>query len=107
RRQEGPLALVERFRRNRREKPLAPVAQVALGLGCAPTAPKHFRIIRRLAECGFFRAGGVLIGTHAFLAFGNLLGVRWTQDASTLDGDFAHAGSKISVALTSRLHIDV
>ncbi|OGA50683.1 MAG: hypothetical protein A3G25_20825 [Betaproteobacteria bacterium RIFCSPLOWO2_12_FULL_63_13] len=51
-------SLVERFRRNRREKPLAPMAQVALGLGCAPTALKHFRIIRRLAECGFYRAGG-------------------------------------------------
>lgn len=80
-------------------KPLTP--------SCAPTAPKHFRIIRRLAECGFFRAGGVLIGTHAFLAFGNLLGVRWAQAASTLDVDFAHAGRNISVALPAGLHIDV
>ena len=100
-------ALVERFRRTRRAKPLAPIAQAALGLGCAPTVPKHFRIIRRLADCGFFRAGGVLIGTHAFLAFGNLLGVRWAQAASTLDVDFADAGKNISVALPADLHIDV
>ena len=100
-------ALVERFRRNRRDKPLAPMAQVALGLGCVPTAPKHFRIIRRLAECGFFRAGGVLIGTHAFLALGNLLGVRWQEGASTLAVDFAHAGRNISVALPADLHLNV
>ena len=100
-------ALVERFRQNRRIKPLAPMAQSAVGLGCAPTAPKHFRIIRRLAECGFFRAGGVLIGTHAFLALGNLLGVRWQEGASTLDVDFAHAGRNISVALPADLHLNV
>jgi hypothetical protein len=99
--------LVERFRRNRRDKPLAPMAQVALGLGCVPTAPKHFRIVRRLAECGLFRAGGVLIGTHAFLALGNLLGVRWQEGASTLDVDFAHAGRNISVALPADLHLIV
>jgi len=104
---ERVRALVERFRRTRRAKPLAPMARAALGLGCAPTAPKHFRIIRRLADCGFFRAGGVLIGTHAFLAFGNLLGVRWAQAASTLDVDFAHAGKNISVALPADLRIDV
>ena len=85
------LALVERFGRIRRDKPLAPQAQAALALGCAPTAPKHFRIIKRLSEYGFFRAGGVLIGTHAFLAMGNLLGIRWREGAATLDVDFAHA----------------
>ena len=100
-------ALVERFRRARRNKPLAPMAQAAIGLGCAPAAPKHFRIIRRLAECGFFRAGGVLIGTHAFLAIGNLLGVRWKEAASTLDVDLAHAGRNVSVALPADLRIDV
>jgi hypothetical protein len=32
--------------------------------------------LRRLADYGFFRAGGVLIGTHASLAYGNMLEVR-------------------------------
>ena len=104
---ERVRALVERFRSTRRGKPLAPMAQAALGLGCVPTAPKHFRIIRRLADCGFFRAGGVLIGTHAFLAFGNLLGVKWAQAASTLDVDPEHAGRNISVALPADLRINV
>ncbi len=104
---ERVLALVERFGRIRQDKPLAPQAQAALALGCAPTVPKHFRIVMRLSEYGFFRAGGVLIGTHAFLAMGNLLGVRWREGAATLDVDFAHAGRNISVALPADLRIDV
>jgi hypothetical protein len=100
-------ALVERFEKSRRGKPLAPMAQSAIALGCAPTAPKHFRIIKRLADYGFFRAGGVLVGTHAFVAYGNLLGVRWIHGAATLDVDFAHAGKNVSIALPADLKIDV
>lgn len=104
---ERVRALVRRFAQVRRDKPLAPQAQAALALGCAPTAPKHFRIVKRLSEYGFFRAGGVLIGTHAFIALGNLLGVRWDNGATTLDVDFAHAGRNVSVALPADLRIDV
>src|SRR5262245_44499168 len=99
--------LVERFEETRDKKPLAPQVRAAIALGCVPAAPKHFRIVKRLAEYGFFRAGGVLIGTHAFLALGNLLGVRWASGATTLDVDFAHAGKNISVALPADLRVDV
>ena len=54
-----------------------------------------------------FRAGGILIGTHAFIAMGNLLGVRWLHGTATLDVDFAHAGRNVSVALPADLKIDV
>ena len=104
---ERVLALVERFKANRRDKPLAPPARMAIAAGCAAAAPKHFRIIRRLAEYGFFRAGVILIGSHAFLAMGNMLGVRWRDGAATLDVDFAHAGRNVSVALPADLKIDV
>lgn len=104
---ERVRALVERFEKIRRDKPLSPAARSALALGCGPSAPKHFRIIKRLAEYGFFRAGGVLIGTHAFLAMGNLLGVRWSDGSATLDVDFAHAGRNISLALPANMRIDV
>ena len=104
---ERVRALVERFEGSRRDKPLAPQARSAIALGNTPTAPKHFRIIKRLADYGFFRAGGVLVGTHAFIAYGNLLGVRWTHGSSTLDVDFAHAGRNVSLALPADLQIDV
>jgi hypothetical protein len=93
--------------RSRTSKPLLSQSRAALALGCLATVPKHFRIIKRLSEYGFFRAGGVLIGTHAFLAIGNLLGVRWNDGAATLDVDFAHGGKNISVALPADLRIDV
>lgn len=104
---ERVRALVERFEKIKETKPLAPPARMAMVAGCTPAAPKHFRIIKRLAEYGFFRAGGILIGTHAFLAIGNMLGVRWDDGAATLDVDFAHAGSNVSVALPANIRIDV
>ncbi|MEO6264220.1 MAG: GSU2403 family nucleotidyltransferase fold protein [Luteimonas sp.] len=72
------------------------------------TAPKHFRIVKRLADYQFFRAGGLLVGTHAFLALGNQLGVAWGSGTRTLDPDFAHAGpgGNVSVALPADLHAD-
>ncbi|MFX8668696.1 GSU2403 family nucleotidyltransferase fold protein, partial [Acinetobacter baumannii] len=48
-----------------------------------------------------------MIGTHAFLALGNMLGVRWSDGAATLDVDFAHAGRNISVALPASIKLDV
>ena len=97
--------LIERFAAVRREKPLATSAQSTLALGCTPTAPKHFMVLKRLAEYGFFRAGGVLIGTHAFIALGNLLGVRWADGSATLDVDFAHAGRNVSIALPATMRM--
>lgn len=86
---------------------LAPLAKAAVALGCAPALPKHVRAVRRLSDYGFFRAGGVLVGTHAFIALGNLLGVKWAAGGSTTDVDFARAGKNISVALPADVTIDV
>lgn len=85
--------------RGRDPGPLAPLARSAVALGCAPVIPRHFRVLKQLADCGFFRAGGVLAGTHAFLAYGNMLGVHWNEASSTQDVDFAHAGRNIALAL--------
>lgn len=79
----------------------------AIALGCAYAIAPQFRIIRRLNEVGFFQAGGLLVGTHAFLALGNTLGVSWGDTARTEDVDFAHAGSEIELALPGTLKIQV
>ncbi|MGQ0511763.1 MAG: GSU2403 family nucleotidyltransferase fold protein [Betaproteobacteria bacterium] len=104
---ESVRALVERFKGSRARGALAPQALAAINLGCAPMAPKHFRIVKQLAEHGLFRAGAILAGTHAFIAYGNLLGVRWTDASATLDVDVAHAGRNVSVALPADLKVDV
>jgi hypothetical protein len=82
---------------------LGPLARSAAVLGCAEILPRHYKVLRRLAEYGFFSAGGVLVGTHAFVAYGNMLGIRWSaiDAARTQDIDFAHAGKSIALALAA------
>lgn len=97
--------LVERSRQPAAGEPLVPLTRAAIALGCAAFLPRHFRVIRRLAEYGFFRAGGVLVGTHAFLALGNMLGVRWDEAARTQDIDLAHAGKNLALALPADIEV--
>lgn len=106
---ERVRAAVERARgaQPRPEQALAPLAKAAVALGCTPALPKHVRAVRRLCDYGFFHAGGVLVGTHAFIALGNMLGVKWREGGSTTDVDFAHAGTNLSVALPADIKIDV
>jgi len=85
---------------------IADLARGAIGLGCASVLRKHFRVIERLSEYGFFRASGVLIGTHAFLGYGNMLGVRWGDADRTQDVDLAHAGKNLSVALPADVKVE-
>ena len=53
------------------------LAAVLRAGGAAVTDASSARVIAALADAGVFKQGGVLVGTHAFLALGNLLGVRW------------------------------
>ncbi len=92
-------ALIARKARPSTVAVLGPLARSCAALGCSAILPRHLRVLQRLAEYGFFRAGGVLIGTHAFLAFANMLGVRWGDGSRTQDIDFAHAGKNLSLAL--------
>jgi hypothetical protein len=82
-------------------------AKSAEALGCVTTLTKHFRVVNRLEQYGFFGAGGILIGTHAFLVMGNMLGVRWMSSNLTMDVDFAHAGKNVSIALGANVKMSV
>lgn len=88
------------------DKNMLRAARAAVELGCAQVPLKHGRVISRLGDHGFFRAGGILVGTHAFMAYQNLLGVTWQGSAMTLDLDFAHAGRNVSIALRPGIKID-
>ena len=85
---------------------LVRMTRAAIELGCADIPPKHARVIERLADSGLFSAGGILVGTHAFLAYQNIMGVRWSAGTATLDLDSAHAGCNISLALPENLKLD-
>lgn len=48
------------------------------------------RLFELLERAGVFLAGGVLVGSHAFAVYGNLLGVKWASETTrTLDVDIA------------------
>jgi hypothetical protein len=99
-------ALVERHGAKESPERIRQLVAAATALGCEPILLPHFRVIRRLADYGFFNAGGVLVGTHAFLAYGNMLGVRWGDTSRKQDADFAHAGKQMAIALPGNLHVD-
>jgi hypothetical protein len=89
-----------------RRESIAKQARAAIALGNAAMTRSHFRVIRCLEEYGFFKAGGVLIGTHAFACYGNMLGVAW-GDANQSQEDFAYAGRSVSLALPTDVKLDV
>ncbi|WP_127477032.1 nucleotidyltransferase domain-containing protein [Sulfurivermis fontis] len=82
-------------------------ARAAINLGCEPVTTRHYRIVKRLADYGLFRAGAILVGTHAFLAYGNMLGVRWVSHQYTQDLDFAHPGGHLALGLPNNMQLDL
>ena len=86
---------------------LRQLTRQAIAAGCPSMVPSHAKIIERLADAGFFRAGGILVGTHVYMAYQNYLGIRWQSAAQTADLDFAHAGRNVSVAIPSDVTMDV
>lgn len=85
------------------------LVKIACAAGAVITPTYHLKLIRQLADYGFFHAGGILVGSHAFTAYANMLGIKWSSDAfsKTLDVDFAHAGRSLSLALPSDIDTNI
>ncbi|MDZ7751827.1 MAG: GSU2403 family nucleotidyltransferase fold protein [Gammaproteobacteria bacterium] len=61
------------------------------------------RVLEALERAGVFRAGGVLVGSHAFGVIGNMLGIRWPQATlRTQDMDIASDHIAVGVAPLAR-----
>lgn len=104
---EGPaVAAIERAREQGAPtlEAVSRQAAAAAAQGNQVTPAKQFRIVKRFSDYQFFRVGGLLVGTHAFLALGNQLGVAWGSGTRTLDLDFAHGGpGNVAMALPADL----
>lgn len=95
--------------RENRER-ITRLATMLRGGGLTLTDSSSAKIIKAFANAGVFRLGGVLVGTHAFVAIGHSLGVRWPSALQTQDVDFGampkhHVG--IGVLQTPQLLADV
>lgn len=91
---ENTLKLMAQYQPQRKEalEALADLTRMASMLtvgGCMRTDAPSARVISALTAGGIFRLGGVLVGTHAYIALGNLLGFRWVHSTHTQDLDFA------------------
>lgn len=65
------------------------VSMLAAG-GATTESASIIKVLLLLAESGVFRMGGVLVGTQAFAAYGNMLGIRFEMDSlRTQDIDIA------------------
>lgn len=102
---ERTLNLIENFKKAKakNDKSLV-ISGVALGL--TEMDRKQFKIIKKLADQGIFQSGGILVGTHAFQSYSNLLGVKWSKQLKTQDIDFAHSGTNVSLALPTNFKMD-
>jgi len=58
-------------------------------VGATETPAYEGKVLALLAKSGMFLAGGVVIGTLAFRAYANMLGVNWHSDLQTRDIDLA------------------
>lgn len=85
--------------------PLLIRSYLAMGGSAAP--PQQTSLLRHMADAGFFRAGGVLVGTHAFLSYANVLGVRWAGHHQTGDVDLGWSDRSISIALPASPKADL
>lgn len=75
-------------------------AQLRSG-GALATDSASARVLRALAESGFFHSEAVLIGTHAFLCIGNMLGVKW-DDFSTRTQDIDLASEPAQIVISDQ-----
>jgi hypothetical protein len=67
----------------------------------------HFKIVDALARAGLFRAGAVLVGSHAFVSIGAALGVSFdAASAASADVDLCR-DALVSVACDESLSLDL
>jgi hypothetical protein len=65
------------------------VAMLSAG-GAVTVGSAEGRVLALMEASGVFSAGAVLIGTFAYLAYANMLGVQWSSAYRTQDLDLAH-----------------
>lgn len=100
-------ALVETKRAAVDADAIAAQVRATAAQGATTLVPAHLRLIARVADFGFFAAGGVLVGTHAFAGYANLLGGRWQGGDRTMDVDLAMPGKNVSIALPGSPRLDL
>ena len=69
-------ALIETANREQPADTVPVIVRGYIGMGGTSAPSQQVGLLRHVADAGFFLAGGVLVGTHAFLAYANVLGME-------------------------------
>src|SRR5437879_1421094 len=64
-------ALIDAARREAPEDTTQMLVRAYVAMGGSASPPQQVSLLRHLADAGLFRAGGVLVGTHAYLSYAN------------------------------------
>jgi len=104
---ERMQALIQAANLEASAETVPPLIRAYLAMGGSAAPPQQVSLLRHLADAGFFRAGGVLVGTHAFLAYANVLGARWGGHDQTTDVDLGWSDRNISIAVPASPKIDL
>lgn len=81
------------------QKATEKLVAAAVGAGCNSLAHPGYKVLKAAEQTGLFNSGGVVVGSFAFQAYGNMLGVDWdTRAMMTQDVDIA-AGNECMVAV--------
>lgn len=92
---ENELSAKAEPERKSREKLVA----MLIAGGTMPVSAAEARVLELLERAGVFLVGGVVVGSHAFGVYANMLGVRWSTEAMrTHDIDVA-AGQRLPIGV--------
>lgn len=95
------------FKQARSADDLESLAAAYVASGGSRNIGAHYKIVEALARAGLFRAGAVLVGSHAFVSIGAALGVTWSaDDAATADVDLCR-DAYVTVACDELVPVDV
>ena len=53
---------------------------LAITSGCFMVGYTAYKVVNAVALSGLFRRGGVIVGSHAYHAYQNMLGVQWKKE---------------------------
>ncbi len=77
------------------------LVSMLLSGGAPSVSAVEARLFELLERAGVFLAGGVLVGSHAFAVYANMLGVRWSSE-TTRTQDIDIAANHLVIAMPIR-----
>lgn len=80
------------------------LSSMAIAGGCFAVSNEAYKVFTLLEQAGLFTEGCVLTGSHAFQAYGNMLGVSWAIKTATQQDAAPARYNECTIAIPTTLH---